>query len=172
MFWSNPFSFVQQYFAVYKLHSEAYMAEQQENRARNLDEARKRKEYLIAHGIEKEGLFGFGTVEGDARKERRRREREAASEERIREEYKEELLGGKPNESRARHAQEDYQMQLMLLEQQNKKRLLMARQEHDDGGQTGPFVGHDGRVLISAAQDVKETGEATAKKAKKWFGIW
>ncbi|TID21825.1 Vacuolar import and degradation protein 27 [Venturia nashicola] len=100
LFWSNPFSFVQQYFAVYKLHSAAYMAEQQEKRARNLDEARKRKEYLIAHGIEKEGLFGFGTVEGDARKEKRRREREATVEERIREEDKEELIGGNVNETR------------------------------------------------------------------------
>jgi hypothetical protein len=29
----------------------------------------------------------------------------------------------------AKHALQDYQMQLMLLEQQNKKRLLMARQK-------------------------------------------
>ncbi|QDS74638.1 hypothetical protein FKW77_009201 [Venturia effusa] len=77
MFWSRPISFVKQYFAVYKLHSNAYMAEQREKRARMMDEARKRKEYLIAHGIEKEGLFGFGTVEGDARKEKRARERQA-----------------------------------------------------------------------------------------------
>jgi hypothetical protein len=33
---------------------------------------------LIAHGIEKEGLFGFGTVEGDLRKEKRAREAEEA----------------------------------------------------------------------------------------------
>lgn len=52
------------------------MAEQQEKRAKTLDEARKRKEYLIAHGIDKEGILGFGTVEGDQRKERRAREAE------------------------------------------------------------------------------------------------
>jgi hypothetical protein len=52
------------------------MAEQQEKRARGLDEVRKRKEYLIAHGIDKEGILGFGTVEGDQRKEKRAREAE------------------------------------------------------------------------------------------------
>lgn len=158
---------------MYKLHSEAYMAEQQEKRARALDEARKRKEYLIAHGIEKEGLFGFGTVEGDARKEKRRRDREAMDEERIREEHDEESIGGNTsNGTRAPHAQEDYQMQPMLLEQQNKQRLAKAKQEHYDGGQNGSFLGHDGKMLTSGAEDVKETGEEKVKKAKKWFGIW
>jgi hypothetical protein len=76
LFFSHPIDYIQQYFSVYKLHSNAYMAEQQEKRAKTLDEARKRKEYLIAHGIDKEGILGFGTVEGDQRKERRAREAE------------------------------------------------------------------------------------------------
>lgn len=185
MFWSHPISFVKQYFAVYKLHSDAYMAEQQEKRARNLDEARKRKEYLIAHGIEKEGIFGFGTIEGDARKEKRRRESQALGEERLREEYNEDLKAGtglqglddqqmqsngQNGVSQGNHALQDYQNQLVQLEQQNKKRLSMALQEHESS-QSGAFLGNDGKMLTSGVQDVKEPGEET-RKTKKWFGIW
>lgn len=132
---------------MYKLHSDAYMAEQQEKRARALDEARKRKEYLIAHGIEKEGLFGFGTVEGDARKEKRRRKSEALNEKRLREKYNEELVEGTyPGGS---VSLKDYQNMI-----------------------PSGALGHDGKTMTSGAPNIGETVEETGKKAKKWFGIW
>lgn len=167
MFWSQPISFTRQYFAVYKLHSDAYMAEQQEKRARQLDEARKRKEYLIAHGLEKEGLFGFGTVEGDARKEKRR-ERQALEDRSLDQEHDEFLKGGRGSSSQN---VDDEQGQLLLLEQRNANSLLMAREEYSRT-QSGALVGHDGKTLTQVAQDGKEPREETTKKVKKWFGIW
>ncbi|KAF2431094.1 hypothetical protein EJ08DRAFT_611324 [Tothia fuscella] len=65
MFFSHPFQYLRQYAQVYRLHVEAVSRETAEKRARQVDDARKRREYLRAHGMEKPGLFGFGTVEQD-----------------------------------------------------------------------------------------------------------
>jgi hypothetical protein len=73
MFFTHPFSYLSQWLEVYKLHTEAISAETAEKRQRQIDEVRKRREYLRAHGLEKEGFLGLGTVEGD---EYRRRKEE------------------------------------------------------------------------------------------------
>jgi hypothetical protein len=65
LFFTHPLSYIRQYFSVYKLHVEAVSAETAEKRRKQMDESRKRTEYLRAHGMEKENIFGFGTVEQD-----------------------------------------------------------------------------------------------------------
>lgn len=107
------------------MHSNAYMAEQQEKRAKSLDEVRKRKEYLIAHGIDKEGFWGFGTVEGDLRKEKRAREAE-----------------------------------------ETRERVEVVGAEMREGGLAV------GEMVVGNVQELKQAGEKTGGKAKKWLGIW
>jgi hypothetical protein len=63
LFIRHPLQYMGQYAQVYKLHVEAVSRETAEKRAKQVDDARKRREYLRAHGMEKPGLFGFGTVE-------------------------------------------------------------------------------------------------------------
>jgi hypothetical protein len=63
LFIRHPLQYLSQYAQVYKLHVEAVSRETAEKRAKQVDDARKRREYLRAHGLEKPGLFGFGTME-------------------------------------------------------------------------------------------------------------
>lgn len=178
LFFSNPISYIQQYFSVYKLHSSAYLAEQQEKRARGLDEVRKRKEYLIAHGIDKEGILGFGTVEGDARKEKRAKQQEEYKEFERKEEEKHKaiLQADSMQGSRGDDAHEDVQTQLVLLEQQNVERPEKARQELERSRWAPdiPAVSREERKVVGqSAEDMKEnSGEETGKKGQKWLGIW
>jgi len=85
LFFTHPISYVRQYVQVYKLHTQAVSAETAEKRARQIDEARKRREYLRAHDMEQPGLFGFGTVEQE----------EAAEKRKVREEEKKTIYNEK-----------------------------------------------------------------------------
>lgn len=75
MFFSHPIDFISQFFTIYKMHKEAENAEMQIKRQRKQNEAIKRRDYLRAHGMEKEGPFGMGTVEGDDFRQAKQEER-------------------------------------------------------------------------------------------------
>jgi hypothetical protein len=80
LFFTHPLTYFRQYASVYRLHVEAVSAETAEKRRKQIDDARKRREYLRAHGVEKEGLFGFGTVEGDEAKRKLKEEKRVLDE--------------------------------------------------------------------------------------------
>jgi hypothetical protein len=99
LFWSHPFEYVSQYMQVYRMHKQAETAEHLLKKQRKQDEVRKRREYMRAHGIEHEGPYGMGTVEGDEYRKRVQEEREHLS---MEEERREEMA----NELRAQRARE------------------------------------------------------------------
>jgi hypothetical protein len=76
LFWSHPFQFISQYAQVYKMHKQAETAENLVKKQRKQDEVRKRREYMRAHGIEHEGPYGMGTVEGDEYRKKMDEQRE------------------------------------------------------------------------------------------------
>lgn len=99
LFWSHPFEYISQYAQVYKMHKQAETAENLMKKQRKQDEVRKRREYMRAHGIEHEGPYGMGTVEGDEYRQKMEEERAHFSmEEQVREQ--------KADELRAQRAQE------------------------------------------------------------------
>jgi len=99
LFWSHPFEYLSQYAQVYKMHKQAETAENLMKRQRKQDEVRKRKEYMRAHGLEHEGPYGMGTVEGDEYRKKMEEEREQIS-------LAEEARELKANQLRAQRAQE------------------------------------------------------------------
>jgi hypothetical protein len=99
LFWSSPFQYLSQYAQVYKMHKQAETAENMQKKQRKQDEVRKRREYMRAHGIEHEGPYGLGTVEGDEYREKMKEEREAMSAEEL-------ALENQADELRAQRARE------------------------------------------------------------------
>jgi hypothetical protein len=89
LFFTHPLTYLSQYVQVYKLHTEAVSAETAEKRRKQIDDARKRREYLRAHGMEKEGLFGFGTIEQDEDAKKIKEEKRIIEELRRRERFAE-----------------------------------------------------------------------------------
>jgi hypothetical protein len=92
LFFSHPFQYISQYMQVYRMHKQAETAENMAKKQRKQDEVRKRREYMRAHGIEHEGPYGMGTVEGDEYRAKMEEERAQWSiEEKAREEVAAEL---------------------------------------------------------------------------------
>ncbi|KIW06792.1 uncharacterized protein PV09_02472 [Verruconis gallopava] len=89
LLWSHPIEYMSQYAQVYKMHKQEEAAENLKKRQRKQDEVRKRREYMRAHGIEHEGPYGLGTVEGDEYRKKMEEEREHLS---LEEQAREELV--------------------------------------------------------------------------------
>lgn len=103
LFWSHPFQYISQYAQVYKMHKQAETAENMRKKQRKQDEVRKRTEYMRAHGIEHEGPYGMGTVEGD---EYRKKMDEERAEEKEHWDFQERAREEMASKLRAQRAQE------------------------------------------------------------------
>jgi hypothetical protein len=99
LFRSHPFEYISQYVQVYRMHKQAETAENMMKKQRKQDEVRKRRAYMRAHGVEHEGPYGMGTVEGDEYRKKMQEEREHYD---LQEVKREELAG----ELRAQRARE------------------------------------------------------------------
>ncbi|GAB7348621.1 hypothetical protein MBLNU459_g6996t1 [Dothideomycetes sp. NU459] len=64
-FFSHPFQFLRRYVEVYKLHTEYLSMQTAEHRRQKVEDVRKRAEYRKAHGLDKQGMFGWDVKEDD-----------------------------------------------------------------------------------------------------------